>query len=145
MKRLSIVALAAGAMALTLAGCGGSDKSADSSGLKQAGTTTAARTTNPAAASTSVGALVQPPADAPTSATAAKKTTAPAGAQTTCGDFRDLSEDTEKQVIDQILAAHPGSFLDGSPNVALGTAKLACLASTYANTPVAVAIRVAPK
>lgn len=143
MKRLSIVALAAGAMALTLAGCGGSDKSADASGLKQAGTTTV-RTTNPAA-STSVGAVVQPPADAPTSATAAKKTTAPAGAQTTCGDFRDLSEDTEKQVIDQILAAHPGSFLDGSPNVALGTAKLACLASTYANTPVAVAIRVAPK
>ncbi|MFE2995965.1 hypothetical protein ACFXG4_13230 [Nocardia sp. NPDC059246] len=143
MKRLSIVALAAGAMALTLAGCG-SDKSSDTNGLKQAGTTTAARTTS-AGASTTAAAPVEPPAEAPTSATAAKKTAAPAGAQTTCGDFRDLTEDAEKQVIDQVLAANPGSFLDGSPNVALGTAKLACLASTYANTPVAVAIRVAPK
>ncbi|MET8428246.1 hypothetical protein [Nocardia sp. NPDC004860] len=143
MKRLSIVALAAGAMALTLAGCG-SDKSSDTNGLKQAGTTTAARTTS-AGASTTAAAPVQPPTEAPTSATAAKKTAAPAGAQTTCGDFRDLTEDVEKQVIDQVLAANPGSFLDGSPNVALGTAKLACLASTYANTPVAVAIRVAPK
>ncbi|MFJ9368003.1 hypothetical protein ACIRRA_26770 [Nocardia sp. NPDC101769] len=143
MKRLSIVALAAGAMALTLAGCG-SDKSSDTNGLKQAGTTTVARTTS-AGASTSAAAPVQPPAEAPTSATAAKKTAAPAGAQTTCGDFRDLTEDAEKQVIDQVLAANPGSFLDGSPNVALGTAKLACLASTYSNTPVAVAIRVAPK
>ncbi|MFE3260472.1 hypothetical protein ACFXPS_36435 [Nocardia sp. NPDC059091] len=143
MKRLSIVALAAGAMALTLAGCG-SDKSSDTNGLKQAATTTAARTTS-AGASTTAAAPVQPPAEAPTSATAAKKTAAPAGAQTTCGDFRDLTEDAEKQVIDQVLAANPGSFLDGSPNVALGTAKLACLASAYANTPVAVAIRVAPK
>ncbi|MEV6100350.1 hypothetical protein [Nocardia sp. NPDC051981] len=146
MKRLSIVALAAGAMALTLAGCG-SDKSSDTNGLKQAGTTTAARTTSAGASTTTTAAAtpVQPPAEAPTSATAAKKTAAPAGAQTTCGDFRDLTEDAEKQVIDQVLAANPGSFLDGSPNVALGTAKLACLASTYANTPVAVAIRVAPK
>ncbi|WP_433563577.1 hypothetical protein ACQP1O_40730 [Nocardia sp. CA-151230] len=144
MKRLSIVALAAGAMALTLAGCG-SDKSSDANGLKQAGTTTAARITSAGASTTTAAAPVQPPAEAPTSATAAKKTAAPAGAQTTCGDFRDLTEDAEKQVIDQVLAANPGSFLDGSPNVALGTAKLACLASTYANTPVAVAIRVAPK
>ncbi|MVU80272.1 hypothetical protein GPX89_23870 [Nocardia sp. ET3-3] len=143
MKRLSIVALAAGAMALSLAACS-SDKTADTNGLKQAGTTTAARTTNPVA-STAAAPVVQPPADAPTSATAAKKTSAPAGAQTTCSDFRDLTEDAEKQVIDQVLAANPGSFLAGSPNVALGTAKLACLATTYANTPVAVAIRVAPK
>lgn len=142
MKRLSIVALAAGAMALSLVGCG-SDKSGDTSGLKQAATSTAARTTAPAA-STSATPFTEPAA-APTSATVAKKTTAPAGAATTCGDFRDLTDDTEKQVIDQILAANPGSFLDGSPNVALGTAKLACLATTYANTPVAVAIRVAPK
>ncbi|MFE3191086.1 hypothetical protein ACFXHA_18890 [Nocardia sp. NPDC059240] len=143
MKRLSIVALAAGAMALSLVGCG-SDKSGDTSGLKQAATSTAARTTAPAA-STSATTPFTEPAAAPTSATVVKKTSAPAGAQTTCGDFRDLTDDTEKQVIDQILAANPGSFLDGSPNVALGTAKLACLATTYANTPVAVAIRVAPK
>lgn len=143
MKRLSIVALAAGAMALTLAGCG-SDKTSDANSLEQAGTTTAARTAG-AVASTTAAPPVQPPAEAPASATAAKKTAAPAGAQTTCGDFRDLSDDAEKQVIDQVLAANPGSFLDGSPNVALGTAKLACLASAYSDTPVAVAIRVAPK
>ncbi|MGW4241817.1 hypothetical protein [Nocardia sp. NPDC004722] len=143
MKRLSIVALAAAAMALSLVGCG-SDKSGDTSGLKQAATTTAARTTSPAA-STATTPFQPPEPAAATSATTAKKTSAPAGAATTCGDFRDLTDDTEKQVIDQILAANPGSFLDGSPNVALGTAKLACLASTYANTPVAVAIRVAPK
>ncbi|MEC3920384.1 hypothetical protein [Nocardia sp. CDC160] len=142
MKRLSIVALAAGAMALSLAGCG-SDKSGEANGQKQAGTTTARTTT--LASTTAAAPVVQPPADAPTSATVAKKTSAPAGAQTTCGDFRDLTDDAEKQVIDQILAAHPGSFLEGNANMALGTAKLACLASTYANMPVAVAIRVAPK
>ncbi|MEC3958679.1 hypothetical protein VMT65_36975 [Nocardia sp. CDC153] len=144
MKRLSIVALAAGAMALSLAGCG-SDKSGDANGLKQAGTTTTARPLTPVASTTAAAPVVQPPADAPTSVTVAKKSSAPAGAQTTCGDFRDLTDDAEKQVIDQILAAHPGSFLEGNANMALGTAKLACLASTYANMPVAVAIRVAPK
>ncbi|AYF77261.1 hypothetical protein D7D52_29420 [Nocardia yunnanensis] len=131
-------------MALSLAGCG-SDKSGESNSLKQAGTTTTARTLSPVASSAPAAAPIQPPANAPTSATAAKKTAAPAGAATTCGDFRDLTDDAERQVIDQVLAANPGSFLDGSPNVALGTAKLACLATAYANTPVAVAIRVAPK
>lgn len=151
MKRLSMVALTAGAMALTLGaaltGCG-SDQAGSGNGLKQAATTTAAARTTNAAATTSAAPAESPidaPAAAPTAATVAKKTSAPNGAQTTCADFRDLTEDAEKQVIQQVLAAHPGSFLDGSPAAALSTAKLACLAATYANTPVAVAIRVAPK
>ncbi|MFE3024915.1 hypothetical protein [Nocardia tengchongensis] len=145
MKRLSMVALAAGVMVLTLAGCS-SGKSGDAGSLKQAGTTTtSARTTSAAATTTTVESPVDLPAAAPTAATVVKKTSAPNGAQTTCADFRDLTEDAEQQVIQQVLAAHPGSFLDGSPAAALSTAKLACLAGTYANTPVAVAIRVAPK
>ncbi|WP_458690672.1 hypothetical protein [Nocardia tengchongensis] len=144
MKRLSMVALAAGVMVLTLAGCS-SGKSGDVGSLKQAGTTTTSARTTSAAATTTIESPVDLPAAAPTAATVVKKTSAPNGAQTTCADFRDLTEDAEQQVIQQVLAAHPGSFLDGSPAAALSTAKLACLAGTYANTPVAVAIRVAPK
>ncbi|MFE5287544.1 hypothetical protein ACFRAQ_21470 [Nocardia sp. NPDC056611] len=151
MKRLSMVALTAGAMALTLGaaltGCG-SDKAGGSNGLKQAETTTAAARTTGAAPTTAAIPAESPvdaPAAVPTAATVAKKTSAPNGAQTTCADFRDLTEDAERQVIQQVLAAHPGSFLDGSPNAALSTAKLACMSGSYANTPVAVAIRVAPK
>ncbi|MGW2662293.1 hypothetical protein ACWCW7_15120 [Nocardia tengchongensis] len=144
MKRLSMVALAAGVMVLTLAGCS-SGKSGDAGSLKQAGTTTTSARTTSAAATTTIESPVDLPAAAPTAATVVKKTSAPNGAQTTCADFRDLTEDAEQQVIQQVLAAHPGSFLDGSPAAALSTAKLACLAGTYANTPVAVAIRVAPK
>lgn len=144
MKRLSMVTLAAGVMVLTLAGCS-SGKSGDAGSLKQAGTTTTSARTTSAAATTTIESPVDLPAAAPTAATVVKKTSAPNGAQTTCADFRDLTEDAEQQVIQQVLAAHPGSFLDGSPAAALSTAKLACLAGTYANTPVAVAIRVAPK
>ncbi|MEV0467907.1 hypothetical protein AB0I30_00045 [Nocardia tengchongensis] len=144
MKRLSMVTLAAGVMVLTLAGCS-SGKSGDAGSLKQAGTTTTSARTTSAAATTTIESPVDLPAAVPTAATVVKKTSAPNGAQTTCADFRDLTEDAEQQVIQQVLAAHPGSFLDGSPAAALSTAKLACLAGTYANTPVAVAIRVAPK
>ncbi|MEV6770459.1 hypothetical protein AB0N05_17740 [Nocardia sp. NPDC051030] len=144
MKRISIVALVAGAMVLGLAGCG-SDKSDSADGMRPISTTTGAAKPTNAAVATSAGAPIEPPSGAPTKTAAAKKTVAPNGAQTTCGDFRDLDDATEKTVIDQILAANPNSILEGSPNVALGTAKLACLAPTYANTQVAVAIRVASK
>ncbi|WP_306358642.1 MULTISPECIES: hypothetical protein [unclassified Nocardia] len=140
MKRMSVVACVFGALALGLSGCG-SDESSDVSGLGQAATstTTAVETTAP---TTTSFTYVEPPATAPTAPASAKQSTAD-GADTTCGQFRDLTDDTQKQVIDQVLAAHPGSQLEGSPNVALGTAKLACLASSYTDTPVAVAIRVA--
>ncbi|WP_067547053.1 hypothetical protein [Nocardia crassostreae] len=142
MKRISIVALAAGAMTLALAACG-QDGSTTTTGQN---TNTAATTTRLTAPrpSTTAAAPIEPPSEAPVSPVT-KKTTAPNGAQTTCGEFRDLDDATEKSVIDQILAANPGSILEGSPNVALGTAKLACLADAYTQTPVAVAIRVAPK
>lgn len=145
MKRLSIVALAAGAMALSLAGCG-SDQSVAATGQKQAASSTSViKPLVPAASVTPVAPVIEPPADAPTTATVVKKTTAPDGAQTTCGDFRNLSEDAEQQVIQQVLAANPGSFLDGNPHSALSTAKLACLSGSYTDTPVAVAIRVSAK
>ncbi|MCU1643692.1 MAG: hypothetical protein JWN03_3967 [Nocardia sp.] len=149
MKQTVIVALAAGALVLGLAGCGSGksteagsqSKAAPSSGLVAAPTATPSATAASApVAVTTAAAPVEPPAAAPSTATAAKKTTAPDGAQTTCGDFRDLDNDTEKQVIGQVLAANPGSKFDGSPNVALGTAKLVCLAPAYASTPVADAI-----
>ncbi|UGT40887.1 hypothetical protein LTV02_33750 [Nocardia yamanashiensis] len=141
MKRTFVIALAAGAMVLGLAGCGSDTKSAstESNGVRQE-SSTAVKTS--AATSSVVTPPVEPPAHAATTTAAAKKTTAPNGAKTTCGEFRDLDEATEKAVITQILNANPGSALDGSPNVALGTAKLACLSAGYANTPVAVAIRV---
>ncbi|WP_067704370.1 hypothetical protein [Nocardia jejuensis] len=144
MKRISIVTLAAGAMVLGLAGCG-SDKSGDTDSAHHAtstSTTAAARTTVPSV-STTPATVVEPPTDVPTQPAAVKKTVAPDGAQTTCGVFRELDDATEKAVIEQVLAANPGSMLEGSPNVALGTAKLACLATSYTDTAVAVAIRVA--
>ncbi|WP_330184511.1 hypothetical protein OHB26_13490 [Nocardia sp. NBC_01503] len=140
MKQTAIVALAAGALVLGLTACG-SGSSAESSGLRKETATSAAAKSAAPVASTPAAPPIEPPAGAPaTTATAAKKTSAPNGAQTTCGEFRDLDGDTEKQVIQQVLSANPGSKFDGSPNVALGTAKLACLAQTYANTPVANAI-----
>lgn len=143
MKRISIVALAAGVLVLVLglAGCG-SDASTQASGLRQGdpgATTTAARSAAPVA-TTVAAPPVEPPATAPATTAAVKKTTAPNGPQTTCGEFRDLDGNTEKQVIQQLLAANPGGQFDGSPNVALGTAKLVCLAANYTDTQVAVAI-----
>ncbi|MFI6871479.1 hypothetical protein [Nocardia sp. NPDC050406] len=140
MKRMSVVACAFGALALGLSGCG-SDKSGGVSGQRQNAQTTSSAAVTVAPTSTSF-TLVEPPEGAPTTQAQAKQTTAN-GAATTCGQFRDLTDDTQKQVIDQVLAANPGSELDGSPNVALGTAKLACLAQSYTDTPVGEAIRVA--
>ncbi|WP_067574860.1 hypothetical protein [Nocardia acidivorans] len=139
MKQTAIVALAAGALVLGLTACG-SDKSTESSGLRKETTTSAAGRSAAPVTSTVAAAPIEPPSGAPATTAAVKKNTAPHGAQTTCGEFRDLDGDTEKQVIQQVLAANPGSKFDGSPNVALGTAKLVCLAQTYANTPVANAI-----
>ncbi|MFI1915389.1 hypothetical protein [Nocardia sp. NPDC020380] len=151
MKRSSIVALAAGAMVLSLAGCG-SGKSTQADGVRQATSTITAKTapaaspapvipTTAAAATTSAASVIEPPPNAaPVTASVAQQTTAPNGAQTNCHEFLQLTEDTEKQVIGQILAANPGSKFDGSPNVALGTARIACTVADYAKTPVAVAI-----
>ncbi|MFR9750665.1 hypothetical protein ACL02S_06470 [Nocardia sp. 004] len=64
---------------------------------------------------------------------------------TTCGKFKELDTDDERALIEQILAENPGNPLEGSPNVALGTAKLVCLSSSVNDTPVAIATGIVPK
>ncbi|MFF3574648.1 MULTISPECIES: hypothetical protein [Nocardia] len=54
-----------------------------------------------------------------------------------------MSIEDETSLVKKVLAENPGSKLDGSPNVALGTARLVCLASSEQNKPIAVAIGVA--
>ncbi len=129
MNRISLVVLAAGALCLTVAGCG-SDDAADASGLRK-GTPTSS-------ASASVTATTK--AGAPTTSASA----APAAAEITCGQFKELDTEGEKQAIEQILAANPGSPFEGSPNVALGTAKLVCLAPGNADKTVAEAAGITP-
>ncbi|MFD6389217.1 hypothetical protein ACWF9G_05015 [Nocardia sp. NPDC055029] len=116
MNRISLVVLAAGALCLTVAGCG-SDDAADANGLRKGTPTSSASATT----------------TKPASATGAPA----AGAAVTCAQFNELDSDGEKQAIEQILAAHPGGPFEGSPNVALGTAKLVCLAPGNADKTVA--------
>lgn len=73
-------------------------------------------------------------------------TTEPAAASdTTCAQFKDLAEDAQKALVERVLAEHPESTFAGSPNVALGTAKLVCNAGSLADTPVARAAGLVPK
>ncbi|WP_280345557.1 hypothetical protein [Nocardia neocaledoniensis] len=129
MNRISLVVLAAGAVCLTLAGCG-SDESADASGLRKgtpsSSASASATSTKPAASAT----------QAPAAAT---------GADITCAQFKTLDSEGEKKAIDEILAAHPGGPFEGSPNVALGTAKLVCLAPGNADKTVAEAAGIKPQ
>ncbi|MDO3648870.1 hypothetical protein [Nocardia mangyaensis] len=119
MNRTSLVVLATGALTLALAGCGSGDESAEASGLRK-GTPTSS-TIAPASTTTTT-------------------TTAAVGSAITCTEFRALDSDGEKRAIEQILADNPGSQFEGSPNVALGTAKLVCLAPGNADKTVAEAI-----
>ncbi|MFC4126146.1 hypothetical protein [Nocardia rhizosphaerae] len=120
MNRISLVVLAAAAVCLTLAGCG-SDESTEASGLRK-GT----------------------PASSAPATTTASKAPAAAGADITCAEFKELDSEGEKQAIDEILAANPGGPFEGSPNVALGTAKLVCLAPGNADKTVAEAAGLEP-
>ncbi|MFC9474827.1 hypothetical protein ACFTS5_21800 [Nocardia sp. NPDC056952] len=126
MNRISLAVLAAGALTLTLVGCG-SDDSADASGLRKGTPSSSA----PAATT-----------KAPTSSAA--PTPAAAGADITCAQFTSLDSDGEKKAIDQVLAAHPGGPFEGSPNVALSTVKLVCLVPANADKPVADAAGMKP-
>ena len=119
MNRISLVVLAAGALTLTLAGCGSGDDSTDASGLRKG--TPSASTSAPATT-----------------------TAAPASAGITCAQFKTLDSTGEKQAIERILAENPGGPFDGSPNVALGTAKLVCLAPGNADKTVAEAAGMKP-
>ncbi|WP_107659706.1 hypothetical protein [Nocardia suismassiliense] len=140
MKRTSAIVLAIGTVAL-LAGCGQSaDDSSDANGLRKGSatsTTSAARSSSPAAAPS-----------APGSAPTAGQPGTPAStepSQTSCAEFKKLDNDAQKALIEQIVAEHPDSTFAGSPNVALGTAKLVCLSGSVAETPVAVAAGIVPK
>ncbi|MEV6059777.1 hypothetical protein AB0L62_07215 [Nocardia asteroides] len=128
MNRISLVVLAAGALCLTVAGCG-SDDAADASGLRKG---------TPTSSVSASATTTKPVSGAPTTPKAA------ASASMTCAQFKELDGDGEKQAIDQILAANPGSPFEGSPNVALGTAKLVCLAPGNADKTVAEAAGITP-
>lgn len=127
MKRMPLVVLVAGVISLTIAGCGSGDDTDDASGLRR-GTPAS---TSAAATSTSAKA---------TSAPSTSGSAPAAGADITCGQFKALGDDAQKTAIDQILAAHPGSVLEGSPSAALSTAKLVCSPSAVADTKVAALI-----
>ncbi|MGV9676352.1 hypothetical protein ACWDSJ_13810 [Nocardia sp. NPDC003482] len=137
MKRLSATAAVVAALALPLSACGGNDSSGHDGHDHQHGTTTAAAPTS--AAPTTTFTVIEPPSEAP------KDSAQGLGSQTTCAQFKTLDAESEKAVIDQVLADNPGSKLDGNPSLALGTAKLVCLASSQADKPVAVAIGVATR
>ncbi|MFC4375949.1 hypothetical protein ACFO5K_17755 [Nocardia halotolerans] len=120
MNRTFLVVLATGALTLSLAGCGSGDESVDASGLRKG-----------------------------TPATSAPATTTPSAApatnsRITCAEFKTLDAEAEKQVIEQLLADNPGGPFEGSPNVALGTAKLVCLAPSNADKTVAEAAGITP-
>ncbi|WP_446225313.1 hypothetical protein ACTWPB_09580 [Nocardia sp. IBHARD005] len=126
MNRISLVVLAAGALTLTLFGCGSGDDSADASGLRKGTPSSSAPATT----------------TAPTSSAA--PTAAAVSADITCTQFKSLDADGEKKAIEEILAENPGGPFDGSPNVALGTVKLVCLVPANADKPVADAAGMKP-
>ncbi|MEV6319886.1 hypothetical protein AB0M45_01640 [Nocardia sp. NPDC051787] len=147
MKRTSAIALAVGAVGFLLAGCGGANDSTDANGLREGASATSTSTP----ARTSTAPIAAPNAD-PDTGTDAPVTTMKEGtsslgpaSSTTCGEFKKLDTEGEKALIEQILAENPGGPFEGSPNVALGTAKLVCLSPSVANTSVAVAAGIVEK
>ncbi|MEU2255651.1 hypothetical protein [Nocardia xishanensis] len=141
MKRISVIVLALGAVALAATGCGGSDESSDASGLRKGTPGTSASATH---APTTTTASASTPTTSGSAATTAQADTSGLGpaSRTTCGEFKGLDSDAEKRVIEEILAENPDSAFAGSPNVALGTAKLVCLSPGNVDKPVAVAARI---
>ncbi|MBF6437384.1 hypothetical protein IU432_05820 [Nocardia cyriacigeorgica] len=121
-------------MALVLAGCG-PDESTEASGLRKGTTDTSSASTTTSARATTTSESSET-SSAPTTTRTGGSTSGTAS-QTTCAEFRQLDIAAEKALIEAILAEHPESPFAGSPNVALGTAKLVCLSDEMANTPVA--------
>ncbi|MEU1527378.1 hypothetical protein ACH474_33650 [Nocardia rhamnosiphila] len=148
MKRISTAVLAAAAAAaLVLSGCSSEDEPAEASGLRK---NTATAQTAPqtesgegATAETTAPGAAQPPAQSPeTTATeddsAGDAPAADRPSDTTCGQFAQLDEPQQQQLIGQILAENPDSAFVGNPNAALGTAKLVCNSQKLADQKVAV-------
>ncbi|MGV9612664.1 hypothetical protein [Nocardia xishanensis] len=139
MKRISVIVLAVGAVALAATGCGGSDESSDASGLRKGTPGTSASATH---APTTTKASAPPTSGSAATTTQADTSGLGPASRTTCGEFKGLDSDAEKRVIEEILAENPDSEFAGSPNVALGTAKLVCLSPGNVDKPVAVAARI---
>ncbi|MEV0366529.1 hypothetical protein ACIBEK_32580 [Nocardia fusca] len=148
MKRISTVVLAAAAAAaLALSGCSSEDEPAEASGLRKntatAQTAPQTESGNGATAGTTAPGTEQTPAQPPeTTATEDDSAgDAPASdrpSDTTCGQFAQLDEPQQQQLIGQILAENPDSAFVGNPNAALGTAKLVCNSQKLADQKVAV-------
>ncbi|MGK8520921.1 hypothetical protein ACRS6B_04875 [Nocardia asteroides] len=146
MKRIPAIVLAVGTVGFLLAGCGGADESTDANGLRQG--SPSATTSAQATRTTTAPGTATPDDPAETDTPATTKQSDPAlgpASSTTCGEFRKLATDEEKALIEQILAENPGGPFEGSPNVALGTAKLVCLSPSVAGTSVAIAAGIVPK
>ncbi|MGW3279373.1 hypothetical protein [Nocardia rhamnosiphila] len=149
MKRISTAVLAAAAAAaLALSGCSSEDEPAEASGLRK---NTATAQTAPqtesgdgaTAETTTAPGAEQTPAQSPeTTATeddsAGDAPAADRPSDTTCGQFAQLDEPQQQQLIGQILAENPDSAFVGNPNAALGTAKLVCNSQKLADQKVAV-------
>ncbi|MFC6013534.1 hypothetical protein [Nocardia lasii] len=116
MKRISLAVAAAGALTLTLTGCGSDEAATEASGLRKG--------------TPSASASATPTSSAKPSGTATVRT------DLTCAEFKTLDSDAEKATIEAIIAANPGGPFDGSPNVALGTVKLVCVIPSNADKPV---------
>ncbi|MEU7765871.1 hypothetical protein AB0B25_12185 [Nocardia sp. NPDC049190] len=144
MKRTSVIVLAIGTVGFLLTGCGGQDEPANPNGAR----TSSSSSTTAAARTTSATTTVAPSAEAeaePTATTKQSDSSLGPASSTTCGEYKKLDSDGEKALIEQILAENPGSPFEGSPNVALGTAKLVCLSPSVADTSVAVAAGIVKK
>lgn len=148
MKRISIVALAAAATAaLVLSGCSSEEEPAEASGLRKTTATahTAPQTESGDGAPTETTAPrgeqtpTQSPETTVTEDVSAGDTPASGRpSDTTCGQFAQLDEPQQQQLIGQILAENPDSALVGNPHAALGTAKLVCNSQKLADQLVAV-------
>lgn len=143
MKQLSAIAARVamiavfGAMATGLAACGGSKDNSTP-------TASSVGTTSTIAASTATSAAVSSSTRA-SNATKTPSASLDPALGPLCSTFRNMDVDAEKTAVEKVLAANPGSKFQGSPNVALGTAKLVCLAHSEQDEPLAVAIGVAQK
>lgn len=153
MKRISsVIVSATAALALLLAGCGSDEEAGEANGLRK-GVTAASETTDTSdstrpSGSTESESEAKPPANTEeprTLTTGTDEDTPAAASDTTCAQFKALAEDAQKALVERILAEHPESSFAGSPNVALGTAKLVCNAGSLADTPVALAAGLIPK
>ncbi|MGW6331369.1 hypothetical protein [Nocardia rhamnosiphila] len=150
MKRISTAVLAAAATAaLVLSGCSSEEEPAEASGLRK-NTATAQTAPQPesgdgATAGTTAPGAEQTPAQSPETETTATEDDAAGDApaadrpsDTTCGQFAQLDEPQQQQLIGRILAENPDSAFVGNPNAALGTAKLVCNSQKLADQKVAV-------